>query len=390
MRRPAPARPVALARVVAGLALAAAGLASLAGCGDPPRPPPPKVGELVPVATSEGHLWTGIAVSGTGRMFVCFPRWVGSHRYSVAEILASGRQVPYPDADSNRWKPGVLMPTAADAWVCVQSVRCEGDLLYVLDAGNPSFSGIVGAAAKLTTVDLRTSRIVRRYPFHLPAFERSSYPNDFRLDPARPVAYVTDSGLGAIVVVDLESGRQRRLLADHPSTKAEPDVVPVIEGRPLLSARGQGDQPLAVHADGLTLDPTGTWLYWQALTARTLWRAPTAVLANPDATPEQVAAAVEKVGTTLVADGLECGPDGTIYLAAIEEGAVVARRPDGTLERLVKDPRLAWPDTLALAADGTLYVTTSQLHRTPLIAGVTGLPRAPYELFKTGTRAPTR
>lgn len=386
MRRPSLARLAA----AAGLACAAAGLVSLAGCGDDAPPPPPAVGELVPVATSEGQLWTGVAVSDSGRVFVCFPRWVGTHRYSLVEILSSGRQVPYPDADSNRWKPGVLMPTAADAWVCVQSVRCEGDLLYVLDAGNPGFSGIVGAAAKLTQVDLRTSRIVRRYPFHLPAFERGSYPNDVRVDAARQVAYVTDSGLGAIVVVDLVSGRQRRLLADHPSTKAEPGLVPTVQGRRLISARGSGDQPLAVHADGLTLDPTGTWLYWQALTAKTLWRAPTAVLADPSATPERVAAAVEKVGTTVVADGLETGPDGTIYLTAVEEDAIVARRPDGTMERLVKDPRLAWPDTLALSRDGTLWVTTSQLHRTPLIAGVTGLPRTPYLLFKTGTRAAAR
>lgn len=373
---------LAVATVACGAALAAS--AALHGCGDPP-PPPPKVGELVPVASIEGSLWTGVAVSDSGRIFVCCPRWVGNHAYSVIEIRSSGRQVPFPDADSNRWKPGVLMPTAADAWVCVQSLRCDGDELWVLDAGNPSFSGIVGPAAKLSVIDLRSSRIKRKIPFHLPAVERNSYLNDFRLDPAHRVAYVTDSGLGAIVVVDLAGGRQRRVLADHPSTKAEPGVVPTVQGRRLLSGRGDGEVPLTVHADGLTLDPTGTWLYWQALTARTLWRAPTAVLADPAATPEQVAASVEKVGTTVVTDGLECGPDGTIYFTAIEEDAIVARRPDGTMVRLVTDPRLAWPDTLALARDGTLFVTTSQVHRTPLIAGVTGLPKTPYELFKTGT-----
>ncbi|MFO0933004.1 MAG: L-dopachrome tautomerase-related protein [Planctomycetota bacterium] len=382
------ARAALLRRSLATLACAAA-LAAFRGCGDPP-PPPPKVGELVEVASSEGRLWTGVTVSDSGRVFVCCPRWVGNHTWSVIEIRSSGRQVPFPDADSNRWKPGVLMPTAADAWVCVQSVRCDGDDLYVLDAGNPSFSGIVGPAAKIAVIDLRSSRIKRKIPFHLPAVERNSYLNDLRLDHAHGVAYVTDSGLGAIVVVDLESGLQRRVLADHPSTKAEPDVVPTVQGRRLMSARGGGDQPLAVHADGLTLDPTGTWLYWQALTARTLWRAPTAVLSDPAATPERVAASVEKVGTTVVADGLETGPDGTIYLTAIEEDAIVARRPDGTMERLVKDPRLAWPDTLALSRDGTLWVTTSQLHRTPLIAGVNGLPRTPYQLFKTGTVATPR
>lgn len=376
---------MARAPLLRAVAACVAALGSLTACGDPPAPPPPKPGELVEVASSDGQLWTGVAVSDAGRVFVCCPRWVGSLKWSVIEILASGRQVPFPDADSNRWKPGVLMPTAADAWVCVQSVRCEGDELWVLDAGNPSFSGIVGPAAKLVVVELRSNRIKRKYPFHLPAVERNSYLNDLRLDRAHRVAYITDSGLGAIVVLDLETGQQRRVLADHPSTKAEADVVPTVEGRRLISARGAGDQPLAVHADGLALDPTGTWLYWQALTARTLWRAPTAVLADPARTPEEVAAAVEKVGPTLVTDGIEFGPDGTLYLTAVEENAIVARRPDGTLEWLVTDPRLAWPDSIALARDGSLWITTSQLHRTPLIAGVTGLPRTPYLLLRTGT-----
>jgi len=347
------------------------------------------VGELVPVATSEGFLWTGVTVSDTGRVFLCYPRWVGAHRYSVVELAADGALMPYPDADSNRWKPGTLMPRVADAWVCVQSVRCDGDVLYVLDAGNPSFGGIVGQAAKLSVVDLKTSKVRRSYPFHRSAVDRMSYLNDVRIDHGHGVAYVTDSGLGALVVVDLATGVQRRLLADHPSTKAEDDVVPTVQGRRLLSGRADGDPvPLRVHADGLTLDPTGTWLYWQALTARTLWRAPTAVLADAKATAAQVEAAVERVGTTVVADGLEVGTDGTIFLTALEEDAIVARRPNGTLERLVRDPRLAWPDTLAITDDGTLYVTTSQLHRTPLMAGVTGLPRTPYALFRTGTRAP--
>ena len=36
-------------------------------------------------------------------------------------------------------------------------------------------------------------------------------------------------------MVDLDSGKSRRRLHDHPSTKAEKDFLPIVEGRPLLS-----------------------------------------------------------------------------------------------------------------------------------------------------------
>jgi hypothetical protein len=47
----------------------------------------------------------------------------------------------------------------------------------------------------------------------------------------RQVAYLTDSGAGAIVVVDLAAGTGRRLLAGHPSTRSE-EITLTIGGKP--------------------------------------------------------------------------------------------------------------------------------------------------------------
>jgi hypothetical protein len=61
----------------------------------------------------------------------------------------------------------------------------------------------------------------------------SSYLNDVRFSPDGKWAYITDSGKGAIVVVDLATGQGRRFLDGHPSTQFQKDVTIVIDGREL-------------------------------------------------------------------------------------------------------------------------------------------------------------
>lgn len=41
---------------------------------------------------------------------------------------------------------------------------------------------------------------------------------------------------------------------------------------------------------------------------------------------------------------------------------MLRRAPDGTYETLVRDNRIAWPDTLAMGCDGYLYLTANGFH----------------------------
>jgi sugar lactone lactonase YvrE len=323
---------------------------------------------LVEVAQSKRQ-WTGVAVAPNGRIFVNYPRWSDTVPFSVGELRRDGSVVPYPDMELNRWERG---QDPSRSFVCVQSVVVDSKgFLWILDPANPQFKGVVPGGPKLVKVDLATDRIVQTVRFAPPVITEKSYLNDVRLDPGRQVAYISDSGAGAIVVVDLRNGNSRRLLADDPSTKAE-DVTLTIEGKPWRRPDGSTPQ---VHVDGIALDLEGDYLYYQALTGRTLYRVPVRSLLDPNMTEPNLARKVEVMDKTGAADGLEFA-DGKIYLSALEENAIKTFSPaDRKIKTLVQGPELAWPDSFAFGPDGALYVTTSQIHRGPN-------PPEPYKIFR--------
>jgi len=369
-------------RALAFVLITVASLLFLTACaGDRSRAPSPTLAEVQVVAQSPDRLWTGVGVSGEGRIFVNYPRWGGPYTNAVEEILPDGSRVPYPNEAWNNWRPGESDP--AQGFVCVQSVHVDDEnRLWVLDPAAPGFQGPLPGGAKLVQIDLDTNQVQRVYTFDQTIAPPGAYLNDVRVETETETAYITDSGRGAIVVLDLPSGRARRLLSQHPSTKAEPDVTPVIDDRPLTQGGDPRADPPRIHSDGLALDREFGWLYYQALTSRTLHRVPTEALRDPNLTPRDLAQRVERLGRTVMTDGMLMDDAGHIYFSAIEQNAIVYRRRDAVLLTLARDDSLAWPDSFAQGPGGDLYITTSQIHRTPMFSAEDEWPQTPYLLLR--------
>jgi sugar lactone lactonase YvrE len=308
----------------------------------------------------------------------------------VAELKNNGVLVPYPD---DRWNDWTWAKSPGDHFVCVQSVYAGPDgWLWVLDPANPEFQGVVEGGPKLVKINPSTDEIERVYPLPAKVAPQASYLNDVRVDPEAGFAYITDSGLGALVVLNLETGQSRRLLADHPSTKSE-GITLEIGGQ--AWKRPDGSVP-EVHADGIALDLQRGLVYYQALTGRTLYRVETAWLNDPEAEAWQLADEVEEVGEPGPADGIAWDRStDRVLLTSLEQNAIRALDPEtGDIDILARDPRIAWPDSIAVFTDvrmrdatgwapagegrfggGTyIYFTTSQIHRAPATRG-------PYRLF---------
>lgn len=296
---------------------------------------------------------TGVAVAPTGRTFVNFPRWGQDVAMSVAEVMRDGTLKPYPDAGWNAWRNEKKLSNQ-DHFVCVQSVTVDPQgFLWVLDPAARGNEFIVDGGPKLVKIDLGTNKVVNIIPFGRDVCPQGSYLNDVRVSPDGKTAYLTDSGIkGALLVVDIPTHRIKRALDGVGPTQAEPDVVVMTDGKPLKRSDGR---ELIVAADGIALDPKGEFLYWQALTGRTLYRAPTAVLRAGGMIK------VERLGTTCVSDGYWMDKRGRLFITSPEDNSVKLRKPDGTLQIVAQDDRLRWPDSLAEGADGALFVTASHI-----------------------------
>ena len=331
---------------------------------------------LEEVATFPKQQVTGVTVSPQGRVFVNFPFWSDDHTLSVAEII-DGKPKAFPD---EAWDAKSGSPQGR--WICVQSVVVDDQgALWILDPASPKTEGVVKGGPKFVKVDLSTNKVVQTIPFDETIAPTRSYLNDVRVDTKTGHAFITDSGAGAIVVVDLKTGQARRLLANHPSTKVEPGAEIVVDGMKIIDPK-TGKAP-DVHADGIAFDKEGGWLYYHPLTGVTLYRIKTEHLLDETLSDAQLGAKVEKITTTPKPDGMLEAPNGSVYLTAFEKNAIVRFDPDTQkVTTIIEDDLLQWPDTLAWGPDGKLYVTTSQIHRMPKYHGGQSKQKGPFAVYR--------
>ena len=332
--------------------------------------------ELIEVASFDNQQVTGVGVSKkSGRVFVNFPDWSDDHLLSVAEIV-DGKPKAYPNDEWN--KPGA----AGSHFVCVQSVVVDDqDNLWILDPAAPKMKEIEKGGPKLVKVDLNTNEVVQAIPFGEDVAPKKSYLNDVRIDTAANIAFISESGKGAIIVVDLKTGKARRLLDGHKSTQPEKEVKLTVDGKGLLDQEKK--TPPQIASDGIALDVKNGYLYYHALTGHTLYRIRTSELTDEKLSKADLESKVESVAQTAPCDGMLEAADGSVYLTDLEGGAVVHwDAAANKVSPVITDKRLLWPDTLAWGSPGELYVTASQIQNMPRFNGGKSTRTEPYRLWK--------
>jgi sugar lactone lactonase YvrE len=332
--------------------------------------------ELETVFSDTMYQLTGVAISKSGRLFVTYPRWLPEHRYDVVEVLKNGRTVPFPDEHWNAWKQG---DDGKAMFVCAQAVFVDAlDRLWVVDPASPALAGVVPGANKLVEIDLTTNTVKRVYGFEHAVAGKKSYLNDVRVDTKRNIAYLTESQGGAIIVLDLKTGKARRRLGGSPSAKSDPAYTFRIAGKELRNGKG----PVKINADGIALTPDGQYLYYKPLTDAKLYRIATRHLLDNLLGRAALAEKVEVVGDITTTDGMIFDKEGRLYFGDLEKGAIMRMSPEEKMKLLIRDNRLGWPDSYAISRDGFLYITDSQIQAMPWFNGGQSTRTGPYTVYR--------
>lgn len=319
---------------------------------------------------------TGVAISAKGRLFTDYPLWAGPHQYSLVEVLPSNQVKPYPDAAMNSWKPG---ESGTNKWVCVQAVYIDDDdAMWVIDPAAPKLDTVYQQSYKLVKINMNTNKVERTYSFKGGAVDEHSYLNDVRVDTKRQIAYITNSGTGGIVLADLKSGKVRQLLQNHYSVHTDKDFKFIIDGKEMK----QDGQPVKFDSDGIALTPDGNWLYYKPLTDTKLYRIKTEFLRNDTLPAQKLKGYVEDLGKYVVTDGMIFDKKGNLYVGDPQNSAILQITPDLKMTTLVKDARLIWPDSYSVSKDGYLYVSCSQIQKTPDHNAGVNKRTTPYTIYK--------
>ena len=292
-----------------------------------------------------------IAVSSDGRVFATLhpeARPTGK----VVEIV-NGQPVEWPDAS---WQD----PTRSEqAFRNVLSVRIDRqNRLWALDNGDHGIH-----PARLLSFDLSTNQLHSVHEFDRSIAGLGSHLNDFQISSDGQWIYIADASFfgktPALLVHNTQTGVTRRLLQGHPSVSAE-HFTPVVQGR---SMEILGLLSIRPGVDSIGLDKQDQWLYFAPITNLNLYRIRTEDLRNAQISAVDLAGRVEIFGAKTMSDGITLDRQGTIYLSDLEHSAIVTLRQDRSLQTLIQDQRLRWPDGFSFGPQGWLYVTCSALHQ---------------------------
>lgn len=304
----------------------------------------------------------GVSTTPDGRLFVLYARVDGTQAQGLPEVVEwiNNTGVPYPNAAWNSYAGPASNPATTLVRVNSQRIGPDGNL-WLVDTGSPGFGSpvILPEGPKLVVVDVKTNAVARVYSMGN-VTKSSSLLDDIRFNPATGKAYLTDAGVGALIVLDLATGSAIRVLDGDLSTSAFTPAS--AEGRLLHSATGQ---PQYITADQLEVSPDGVYLHWQPASGG-MFRIETTYLDQAfynSSLATVLSTYVEPFALTPSTGGTAIDAEGSIYVSDTDRLAIEKVSANGTRTTFLQDDRLLWVDAMWIDSHQKLWLPSAQLNR---------------------------
>ncbi|MFD2288175.1 gluconolactonase [Pedobacter petrophilus] len=338
--------------------------------------------ELIEVVSFGKNQPIGVTVSAkSNRLFVSFPKRE-PYLYGLTEIV-NGQRKPFPDQEWNK----VDTINTKNHFVNVQDLYADDqNFLWVLDSRPAGGASIFGGNQtqkkegqfKLLQINLTNNKVINVYHFDGLAKDKSAL-NDVVVDHDKQLAYLSDPGLSAIVVLDLKTGKSRVVLQKDKSTVADPNFILHLDEKDVIDDAGK---PFSSNVNGIALTKDNKYFYFRAINQTKLYRIATQFLADKKLNHTELAQKVEMVAETGICHGMIADKNGNIYLSSSPDYSIKYVSSDGKMHTLVTDKRLSWPDSFGIGDDGCLYLSCSQLNRQAKYNKGKDRTDYPYRIYK--------
>jgi sugar lactone lactonase YvrE len=314
-----------------------------------------------------------IAASADGRLFFTVHPESRPETDKLME-WRDGKAVPFPD---RAFQARLNTPLGL-------TIDRQGRL-WAIDHGVHGLRG-----AQLLSFDLRSNRLIRRHAFAGEIAPLGSFLQDLRISPDGNTAVIADVSFWrkrpSLVIHDIDSGRDRRVLEAHPSVTPQDWLVRTPSKTMVFFG---GLAALKPGVDGVAISPDGRWVYYAAMTHDGLFRIPLAALRDATIPTEALAKTIERVSDKPLSDGLSMDNEGNVLISDVEHQSVMRwRAADGTLETLIRDPRIRWSDGFSHGPGDSLYLADSAIPEQMLRSKAHIASQAPYTIWRIKTDRP--
>ncbi len=308
-----------------------------------------------------------IAIGTDGRIFMSVHEFYGKP-VRVVEVMPDGRTKPYPN---KQWAYSTQGTKNVGLYGVLGLNVDQNGILWMLDVSGENHSG------RLVGWNTKSESLHRVFYLAKPVISDNSFLNDLAIDLKHNTAFITDTGTGSIVIVDLTTGIVRSVLASAKQTKAE-DIDMIIDGEVVHL----GGAPVRLGINPITIDSKNQYLYFGSMNGTSVYRIKTTDLLNKNLSEQALVSRIERYGDKPISDGITIDDAGNVYVTSITDDSIGVTDKDGNYRTLVTRDDLSWPDGLAVGPNNYIYATINELHRSPPLNNTTVQPKGEFKIVR--------